>query len=203
MAFSNMTKQDVEIIETSEGYRGFFKLNVYRLRHKLFNGDWSEVITRELFERGHAVGVLLHDPKRDCILMVEQFRLGVAIADKGDSPWALEIVAGMLDKNKPAEEVARLEAMEEAHCEVGELEHIHDYYSSTGGTSEHVQIFYGQMDSTGLDGRIAGLDEESEDIKVHLIPTNDIPELLSSGRVNNAMALIALQWFLLNKCSNK
>ncbi|GLQ32494.1 NUDIX domain-containing protein [Litoribrevibacter albus] len=203
MAFSNMTNQDVEILEKKEGYRGFFRLNVYKLRHRLFDGGWSQEITRELFERGHAVGVLLHDPERECILMVEQFRLGVAVADKGDSPWALEIVAGMLDKNKPAEEVARMEAMEEAHCEVGALEHIHDYYSSTGGSSEHVKIFYGQIDSTGLDGRIAGLDEESEDIKVHLVPTNEIPVLLASGRVNNAMALIALQWFLLNKSSNK
>lgn len=197
--FSTMSNDDVEIIEKTSGYQGFFNLNVYRLRHRLFEGGWSEEITRELFERGHAVGVLLHDPKQDCILMVEQFRLGVAIADKGDSPWALEIVAGMLDKNKPAEEVARIEAMEEAHCEVQTLEHIHDYYSSTGGTSEHVQIFYGQIDSSGLHGRIAGLDEESEDIKVHLIPTSDLESLLKSGRVNNAMALIALQWFLLHK----
>ena len=197
--FSVMSQEDLEILEKTQSHDGFFKLNVYKLRHKLFEGGWSQVITRELFERGHAVGVLLHDPELDCILMVEQFRLGVAVAGQGDSPWPLEIVAGMLDKDKPAEEVARMEAQEEAHCEVGELEPIQGYYASSGGTSEHVQIFYGQIDASGLAGRIAGLDDESEDIKVHLIPVDQIRPLLKSGKINNAMAVIALQWFLLNK----
>ena len=197
--FSAMTNMDVEIVEKTQGYKGFFTLNSYKLRHRLFDGGWSDVITRELFERGHAVGVLLHDPVQDCILLVEQFRLGVAIADKGDSPWALEIVAGMLDKDKPAEDVARIEAQEEANCHVNELELVHKYYSSTGGTSEHVTLYYGQVDASGLDGRLAGLDCESEDIKVHLIPTSNIRSLLSSGKINNAMTLMALQWFLLNK----
>ncbi len=197
--FSAMTNMDVEIVEKTQGYKGFFTLNSYKLRHRLFDGGWSDVITRELFERGHAVGVLLHDPEQDCILLVEQFRLGVAIADKGDSPWALEIVAGMLDKDKPSEDVARMEAQEEANCHVNELELVHKYYSSTGGTSEHVTLYYGQVDASGLDGRLAGLDCESEDIRVHLIPTSNIRSLLSSGKINNAMTLMALQWFLLNK----
>jgi ADP-ribose pyrophosphatase len=198
--FSTMTNGDVQIVSKTSGYKGFFDLNVYKLRHKLFDGGWSDVITRELFERGHAVGVLLHDPKQECVLLVEQFRLGIAVADQGDSPWALEVVAGMLDKEATAEETARFEAQEEAHCDVGELERIHSYYSSTGGTSEHIQIFYGQIDSSGLDGRIAGLDHESEDIKVHLIPVADLKALVNSGVIHNAMTLIALQWFLLNKC---
>ncbi|GAA3926588.1 NUDIX domain-containing protein [Litoribacillus peritrichatus] len=197
--FSTMTNEDIDIVEKTEGYKGFFALNRYQLRHRLFNGGWSDLITRELFERGHAVGILLHDPKLDSIVLVEQFRLGVAIADKGDSPWALEIVAGMLDKDKPAEEIARMEAQEEAHCDVGGLELIQKYYSSTGGTSEHVTMYYGQTDASGLDGRLAGLECESEDIKIHLIPTSQIQPLLTSGKITNAMTIIALQWFLINK----
>lgn len=43
-----------EIIEREVRYQGFFRLERYRLRHELFSGGMSRVLTRELFERGHA-----------------------------------------------------------------------------------------------------------------------------------------------------
>lgn len=58
-------KNDVEIIARDTLYRGFFSLNLYRFRHKLFNGGVSEEITREIFERGHAAVLLPYDPLRD------------------------------------------------------------------------------------------------------------------------------------------
>lgn len=48
---------DVKIIEKSAGYNGFFKVNVYRLQHRLFAGGWNQPIVRELFERGHAAAL--------------------------------------------------------------------------------------------------------------------------------------------------
>ena len=67
---------DVKIIEKSAGYNGFFKVNVYRLQHRLFAGGWNQPIVRELFERGHAAALLPYDPVRDQIVLVEQFRIG-------------------------------------------------------------------------------------------------------------------------------
>ena len=55
-------RNDVEILEKSERYRGYFRIDRYRLRHRLFAGGWSGQIEREVFERGHAVGVLPYDP---------------------------------------------------------------------------------------------------------------------------------------------
>ncbi|MBL8499907.1 MAG: ADP-ribose diphosphatase, partial [Nitrosomonas sp.] len=34
-------------------FEGFFRIEKYRLRHRLFNGGWSRPLSRELFERGH------------------------------------------------------------------------------------------------------------------------------------------------------
>lgn len=34
-------KKDVEIIARETLYRGFFSLNLYRFRHRLFNGEMS------------------------------------------------------------------------------------------------------------------------------------------------------------------
>ncbi len=46
--------RDVEIIERGTPYQGYFRIDSYRLRHRRFGGGWTEVMTRELFERGHA-----------------------------------------------------------------------------------------------------------------------------------------------------
>ena len=79
-----------EILDKSICHDGFFRLERYRLRHELFAGGWSGELVRELLERGHAVAVLLYDPIRDQVVLVEQFRIG-ALAS-GEHPWMLEVV---------------------------------------------------------------------------------------------------------------
>ena len=90
-----MTRSDVEIIEKTVCYEGFFRIERYRLKHRLYNGSWSGEIVRELFERGHAAAVLPYDPVRDEVVLIEQFRVGALAAPGG--PWLMEIVAGVID----------------------------------------------------------------------------------------------------------
>lgn len=79
---------DVKIIDKSSGYNGFFKVNIYRLQHKLFAGGWNEPIVRELFERGHAAALLPYDPVRDQIVLVEQFRIGAIETSATPGCWS-------------------------------------------------------------------------------------------------------------------
>ena len=46
---------DVEIVDQSTVFQGFFTINTYKFRHRLYKGGWSEVVTREMFERGLGV----------------------------------------------------------------------------------------------------------------------------------------------------
>jgi len=190
-----MTRSDVEIIEKTVCYEGFFRIERYRLRHRLFNGSWSGDIVRELFERGHAAAVLPFDPVRDEVVLIEQFRVG-ALATPG-GPWLMEIVAGVIDGDETTEDVVRREAIEEAGCTVAELIPICDYLVSPGGTSEIISLYCGKVDAGGVGG-IHGLDEENEDIKVTVIPFNDALSLLESGKINSASPIMALQWLALN-----
>ena len=48
---------DVKIESVTQLYQGFFKMVAYEFRHKLYNGGWSDVVRREIFERGHAVAL--------------------------------------------------------------------------------------------------------------------------------------------------
>ena len=108
--------KDVEILDKSEQYKGYFRINRYRLRHRLYAGGWSGELQRELFERGHAVGVLPYDPAADSVVLIEQFRIGALVA--GMEPWLTEIVAGIIEEGEAPEEVARRETREEAGLEV-------------------------------------------------------------------------------------
>lgn len=187
-----------EILDKSIGYRGFFRMEKYRLRHELFAGGWSAAMTRECLERGHAVAVLLYDPASDQVVLLEQFRVGALEFPGG--PWLLEIVAGIIDHpGETTEAVAQRETAEEAGCELLDLLPICRYLVSPGGTSESITLFCGRVDATTITSEIRGVAAEHEDIRLHVVSRSEALNLLSSGRINSAAPIIALQWLELNR----
>ncbi|MDI4637928.1 MULTISPECIES: NUDIX domain-containing protein [Halomonadaceae] len=189
---------DVERLEDECLYQGFFRLERRRLRHRHFEGGWSDEVVREVHVRFDAVGVLLYDVERDVVVLVEQIRAGAL--DDAVSPWKLEPVAGLIKPGESPAEVARREAIEEANCPIDELIELHSYYPSPGACNERVTLFCGLVDSAGLGG-VHGLDEEHEDIQVHVIPYLKAWELLDAGRLDNAMCLIAFHWLARERAS--
>lgn len=193
---TQLGSDDLEIIARERAYDGFFKLDKLQLRHRKFAGDWSAPLARELVLRHQAVGVLLYDPQLDAIALVEQFRTG-AIADK-NSPWILELVAGLIDRDETPAAVARRETQEEANCNVLALESIYDFFMSPGGSNEYLHLFCARCDLQNAGG-VHGLPEEHEDIRVHIFRYADAIALLQNGNVNNAITIIALQWLQLHR----
>jgi ADP-ribose pyrophosphatase len=188
------TPQDVEIISKETLFKGFFKMIKYRFKHKLFDGGWSEPIEREMFERGHAAAMLPYDVETDQVVIIEQIRVG---ALEHANPWQLEIVAGIIDQGESVEDVVRREAIEEAGIEVGQLEKVTTYYPSSGGCSEMLDVFVGQVDASTASG-VHGLDYEGEDIKVHVISREQAYQWVVDGKFENGASIIALQWLELN-----
>ncbi|MDQ2102598.1 NUDIX domain-containing protein [Azospirillum isscasi] len=192
-----MDHPDIEVQEKKTAYDGYLKIDVYRLRHKKFDGSWTGVLPpREVCVRGQAVGVLLYDPDRDSVVLIEQFRVGAASA--GGPAWLTEIVAGLLDEGETPEDVARREAVEEAGCTIREIETICDYYPSPGAYDEHVTVFCGRVDSQGL-AATGGLEEEHEDIRICVVPSDEAIRMLDENRLNNSIAIIALGWLARNR----
>lgn len=190
-----MTKKFTIINETTV-YQGFFSLKTIELKHSLFNGGWSKPITRELFHRGNCVAVLLYDPVRDEVVIIEQFRIGAVQLAK--QAWLLEIVAGAIEPGETAEQVAYREAIEEAGCEIQQLVKINDFFTSPGGTSELLSLFYGKVDASNVGG-IHGLDEEDEDIAVTTMKFDAVYQLLLDGKILSAIPIIAIQWLYINR----
>jgi len=195
-----MTPDDVEILESDVPFKGYYRIETYLLRHRLFGGGWSQPMRRELLERGHAAAVILFDPERDELVLIEQFRIGAFAAlasnhvEVNCTPWLLEIVAGIIDDGERPEDVARREAIEEAGCDIQELEFACQFLVSPGVCSESITLYCGRVDASGVGG-LHGLEHEHEDIRVNAISVSEVFAWLDEGRFVNATALIALQWF--------
>jgi ADP-ribose pyrophosphatase len=189
-------KKDVEVLTKETVFQGYFRVDRYRLRHRTFAGGWSAEMVREVFERGHAVVVLLYDPDRDQIALIEQFRPGAYAA--GWHPWLIECVAGIIEEGEDPDDVARRETEEEAGASPADLIHIGDYLVTAGGSSESCKLYCAKVDCSKIEG-IHGLEHEGEDIRTLVVSAAEALAMVRDGRVNNAMAVVAIQWLALEK----
>ena len=124
-----------------------------------------------------------------------QFRIG---AIREDQPWLIEIVAGLIESGESAEQVTIRESQEEIGCTPLELIKIGEVYTSPGGVSEWVHLYMGKVSVKEINA-VGGLEHEGEDIKILVVPASDAEFMLSTGEVRSAIAIIGLQWFVINK----
>ena len=192
------SQEDMEIVAEKTLYKGFFTLKQIQFKHKLFAGGESEIVTRELLIKGAASAVIAYDPKADSVVLVEQVRIGAAYhPEPMRSPWLLELIAGMVEKDEKPEEVALRESKEEAGITVKNLTHCLSVWDSPGGTVERLHLFVGKVDSSQAKG-IHDLADENEDIRVHVVKREQAYQWMCEGKIDNGIAVIGLQWLQLN-----
>ena len=185
---------DVEIIEATTPFKRFLRIDTIRFRHRLFSGAWSAIHTYDVLRRGAAVALVLYDPDRDAVVLIEQFRLPALLA--GSSPWQIEIVAGLVDGDETPESVAVRETREETGLALtGELIPIQRYLPSCGASDEGVHLLCAQIDASAAGG-VHGAPEEGEDIRTVVKPVAEIETMLDAGAIENGHSLIALYWLL-------
>jgi ADP-ribose pyrophosphatase len=185
---------DAEIVDAANVFARYLRIDTFRFRHRLFSGEWSAVRSYDVLRRGRAVAIILYDPDRDSVVLVEQFRLPALLA--GSSPWQLEAAAGMIDTDETSEMVAVRETREETGLGlIGEPIVIQRYLPSAGGSDESVVLFCGRIDSA-LAAGVHGLPEEHEDIRVTVKTLAEIEAMLEAGAIESGHTLIALYWLL-------
>lgn len=195
------TQQDAIIEKREVCFQGFYRMEKLTVRHALFRGGFSNSLSRELFLRPDAVCVLPYDPAADKVLLIEQFRIGAL--DKSTHPWLMEVVAGLIEEGESVENTALREGEEEAHIHFTKLIPICRYFPSPGGSDEQVYLYLGLFDSRHAQAEIGGLEQEGEDIKIHLMPFAQALESVEKDQINNAAAIMALQWLALQKLQGK
>ncbi len=171
----------------------FFRLDSLEVNHRRFDGGRNEGLLREVMVGADAALILPYDPARDRVLLVEQVRTGPM--RRGDpEPWILEPVAGLVDANETPEEAARREAEEEAGLVLGELVPMFRGYASPGNATDHFYAYLALCDLPDGRSTSGGLEEEQEDLRLHVLPFQQAMGLLDSGEANAVPLISMLLW---------
>ncbi len=189
---ASYNKKDFRIEAREFLYRGFIQVEKVTLRHRVFHQEsYTPALQRELIHRPEATGVLLYNDQQQKFGLIEQFRIGGL--DDQDTPWQLEVIAGVLDGDETPETCIRREAFEESGCTVDSLQHLFSFYPSAGACSELFHLYVAQTELPE-EGGVFGMPDEGENIQLHILDYADIPTLLNNGRLRNAPVIMALQW---------
>jgi len=188
---SDFGPDDIAEHEVMRRHNGFFVTEEHVFRHRRFDGSLSPRIARETFVTGDTVSVLPWDPRSDRLLLIEQVRAGL-IARGEPNPWHLEVVAGFIDRDEPAEAAARREATEEAGLTLGRMHRIGRFYLSPGALTEVMTSFIAEADLSGVADGIHGVATENEDIRAFVVPRAEAMAALESGEAGNAPLAFSL-----------
>jgi nudix-type nucleoside diphosphatase (YffH/AdpP family) len=175
----------------------FFKVDEFDVSHRQADGTMSAVQRRLVFERGDAVGVLLFNAERQSVVLVEQFRLPALIGRRRDDPlsddgWLVEAVAGMIDKGESPDAAALREVFEETGYRVRELTPIGRFFSSPGGTSERIFLYFAEVADRDRAGPGGGIDDE--DVRIVDMHVADLFARLNRGELEDPKLMIAASW---------
>lgn len=173
---------------------GLLKRTAFSFRRN--NGEWQSQV-RETYDRGAAAAVLLHDPDRDTVVLIRQFRF--PIYAEGREGWLLEACAGLVDAGETPEACARREAEEEAGYRLGSMTKAFDADMSPGSVIETVSCFIGSYAPTARISAGGGLANEGEDIEVIELPLATALSMIADGRITDAKTILLLQYLALNK----
>jgi nudix-type nucleoside diphosphatase (YffH/AdpP family) len=179
----------------------FFKVDEVTVSHEQFNGEMSPPRPYLIFERGDAVAALLYDPERRKVIAVYQFRLPTR--DKGQRRgWLVETVAGMIPVNEdgtPKETPLRClirEVLEETGYQLTQATPVSTFFSSPGGSSEMIYLFFAEVRATEKVTLGGGVREDGEDIEIVEFDIDEFFKKLRGGEFEDPKLIIAGQWFM-------
>jgi ADP-ribose pyrophosphatase len=171
---------------------GFLKVNRYEFEVDTHRGG-RQIVTRDVMERGHAVGVLPYDPKRDEVVLVNEFRPGCLLA--GADPFTDNLVAGGIADGESPLEAAVREVREEVALELRDAVLVHPgAFVSSGGTSEKIAIVFGFVDASRAGG-VHGNPDEAEDTLAVVLSADEFIARVRDGRITDLKTLVAGYWF--------
>jgi ADP-ribose pyrophosphatase len=189
-----MDTKKIEIQNKHLVFDDKFKIQEAEVRVQRYDGQMSNPVRRLVFERGDAAAALLFNCDSQKVILVEQFRYPTYERGPG---WIQEVVAGVIKPDENPEESIRREVEEEVGYQVEQLTPIATFYVSPGGTSERIFLYYAEVGDKDHVSNGGGLAAENEDIRLVEYSRSEIVEALTTGQMQDAKTIIALQWLLL------
>jgi len=138
----------------------------------------GNLIHGALFMRGVAVAMLivLKANGQKWVVLISQPRFPTGVYE------SVEIPAGMMDGKRDFAGTAAREIGEEVGIKVSaeQLVYLDEYFSSCGGSDEVIKLFSCEIEMSKeeiekLHGKITGVKHENEELRVIIVPFDDLP----------------------------
>jgi len=186
-----------EIRKQTRLFDDFFKIDELIVAHERQDGTMSPDERRLVFERGDSVAVLLYNSDINSVVMVNQFKVPTLMARRRDEPnttdgWITEATAGMIEANETAEQAIIRETKEETGYKIERPELIAKFFSSPGGTSERIFLYFAEVSDADRIGKGGGL--AGEDVTVVQISANELFDRLEKKKIEDPKLIIAAYW---------
>ncbi len=178
-------------------FNDHYKILKAQATYDTFNGDTIKT-KRLAFHRGDSVAVVLYEKDTDSILLTKQFRYPTTQHNEG---WILEIPAGSLEKDENPSSCMEREVMEELGYKINTPQLVSQFYTSPGGSTEKLSLFYAEVSSEDRTEKGGGVKSEDEDIQLIKVPVEELGIYLLE-KIIDAKTIIGLQWFLFQKIND-
>ncbi|WP_375450780.1 NUDIX domain-containing protein [uncultured Devosia sp.] len=185
----------IKVVATQILSRAWGTLTLATLDYRHANGTWQRQ-SREIYDHGNAVAIILFDPARRTVLLTRQYRHPVSL--NGDPAWLIEACAGLLDEDDKLSGVMR-EALEETGHRPRDVQWLFDAYMSPGSLTERLSLFVGHYDAGTRIAPGGGLAAEGEEIEVLEMRLDDALAGIGSGAIIDAKTIMLLHWLALNR----
>lgn len=163
------------------------------------DGTWRRE-QREAYDRGNGAVALVHDPERDTVLLVRQYRAPAHLNDHPDG-MLLEAPAGLLDEGEDAVTAMRRELEEEVGHRIESLERRWRLYMSPGSVTEHLTFFTGTYSAATRAGDGGGVRDahEHEHLDVVEVLVSEALAMVDRGEIVDAKTVLLLQHLALRR----
>ncbi len=145
----------------------------------------------EIVETHDSVAIVIFNADSKSLVIVRQFRPAVFL--RNDDGYMFELCAGIIDKNKSLEQIAREEVFEECGYKAESLVKIADFYASVGTSGCKQSIFFTQVRNADKVADGGGIDDEF--IEVREIALENARNFLKNGNITPSLAF-GFMWFL-------
>ncbi len=173
----------------------YIKPQLMTFRHNGVLRDW------EVAETFDSVAILLYHRDRDAFVLVKQFRPAIYLKYKNDG-LTYELCAGLVDKQKSLEQIAKEEILEECGYEVtlNVIKRITAYNAAVGFAGGRQTLFYAEVDASMQVSEGGGIDDEQ--IEVIYLPLSQARDFMyDESKIKTPGLLFAFMWFFDKQCS--
>lgn len=163
---------------------------------KFKNGSWKR-LSRETYNRGDGVAILLFNRKKRTVILTRQFRMPIYQNVEKEAE-SIEVCAGAIDTNETALATIIREVREETGYVINKAQQVMSVYTSPGAVTEKIHLFIAPYIEELKIEEGGGAKEEDEEIEVMELHFDIALDMVKQGEILDAKTILLLQYAQIN-----